>query len=134
MEMGVWSELKARSIDGIDGLVTVVVQDMESSDVLMVAYANREAVEKTLESGLAHYYSTSRGKLWLKGESSGNTQRVHEVLVDCDGDALIYRVEQKGGACHKGYRTCFYRRVSDDALEVVGEQVFNPEEAYKKKD
>ncbi len=129
--MALWDELKTRKINDIDGLVTVVVQDAENKDVLMLAYANREAVEKTLETGLAHYYSTSRNKLWLKGESSGNTQKVHEVLVDCDGDALIYRVGQKGGACHKGYRTCFYRRVEDGSLEVVGEKVFDPDNAYK---
>jgi len=131
--MDVWGELKKRSVDGVGGLVTVVVQDRENGEVLMVAYANEEAVKKTIQSGLAHYYSTSRRKLWLKGESSGNTQRVSEVLVDCDGDALIYKVEQKGGACHMGYRTCFYRMVSEGGLEVVGERVFNPEEAYGKK-
>jgi phosphoribosyl-AMP cyclohydrolase len=130
--MGVWSQLKTRSVDGIDGLVTVVVQDKDNGEVLMLAYANREAVEKTVETGLAHYYSTNRRKLWLKGESSGNTQKVAEVLVDCDGDALIYRVEQKGGACHKGYRTCFYRKVSGVGLEVVGVRLFNPDEVYKK--
>ena len=130
--MSLWDELKTRSVNGIDGLVSVVVQDSGSGEVLMLAYANREAVEKTLETGLAHYYSTSRKKLWLKGESSGNTQKVGEVLVDCDGDALIYKVEQKGGACHKGYRTCFYRKFDGGGLEVVGEQVFNPDEAYKR--
>jgi phosphoribosyl-AMP cyclohydrolase len=130
--MDVWSQLKKRSVDGNDGLVTVVVQDSENGDILMVAYANQEAVEKTLETGLAHYYSTSRGELWLKGGKSGNTQMVMEVLVDCDGDALIYKARQTGGACHKGYRTCFYRRVTDSGLEVVCEPVFNPEEAYGK--
>jgi phosphoribosyl-AMP cyclohydrolase len=130
--MALWSSLKKRSVDGIEGLVTVVVQDRGGGDVLMLAYADREAVEKTLKTGLAHYYSTSRRKLWLKGESSGNTQKVGEVLVDCDGDALIYRVEQRGGACHEGYRSCFFRRVEGDGLKVVGERLFDPEKVYKK--
>jgi phosphoribosyl-AMP cyclohydrolase len=131
--MSIWSQLKTRSVDGIEGLITIVVQDEDDGDVLMLAYANQEAVEKTVSTGLAHYYSTSRRKLWLKGESSGNTQKVSEVLVDCDGDAIIYKVAQKGGACHTGYRSCFYRRVKGDALEVLGAPLFNPEEVYKKK-
>jgi phosphoribosyl-AMP cyclohydrolase len=131
--MSVWDCLKTRNVDGIDGLVTVVVQDAETGDVLMLAYANREAVEKTAETGLAHYYSTSRRKLWLKGEESGNTQSVSEILLDCDGDALIYRVRQKGGACHMGYRTCFYRRVKDSELETMGERVFDPGKTYGRK-
>ena len=97
----------------------------------MQAYANREALELTLKTGLAHYYSTSRKKLWLKGESSGNTQEVKEILIDCDGDAVIYKVKQKGGACHEGYRSCFFRRVEEKGkLEIVGEKVFDPKETY----
>jgi phosphoribosyl-AMP cyclohydrolase len=130
--VGIWEKLKTRDVDGIAGLVTVVVQDIQDREVLMLAYANREAVEKTLKTHLAHYYSTSRKKLWLKGESSGNTQKVAEVLVDCDGDAVIYRVEQKGGACHEGYRSCFFRKVDGDGLKVMGERLFNPDEVYKK--
>jgi phosphoribosyl-AMP cyclohydrolase len=131
--MSLWSQLKTRNVDGIDGLITVVVQDEKDKDVLMLAYANQEAVEKTIKTGLAHYYSTSRKKLWLKGESSGNTQKVSEVLVDCDGDAVIYRVEQKGGACHEGYKTCFFRIVDAEGLKIVGKKLFNPDEVYKKK-
>jgi len=131
--MGLWGELKTRNVDGIDGLFTVVVQDGKTCEVLMLAYANQEALEKTIATGLAHYYSTSRKKLWLKGESSGNTQKVSEVLVDCDGDAVVYKVEQKGGACHKGYRSCFFRKVSTGVLETVGEKLFDPDEVYKKK-
>ncbi|MFH1402957.1 MAG: phosphoribosyl-AMP cyclohydrolase [Candidatus Altiarchaeota archaeon] len=127
-----WDELKKRSIDGIEDLIVVIVQDNESNEVLMQAYADREAFEKTVETGKAHYYSTSRKKLWLKGESSGNIQAVREVLVDCDGDTVIYRVVQKGGACHKGYRSCFYRKAVQGGLKVVGEKVFNPDEVYKK--
>jgi phosphoribosyl-ATP pyrophosphohydrolase/phosphoribosyl-AMP cyclohydrolase len=92
---------------GADGLVPVVTQESRSGDVLMVAYANREALERTLSTGLAHYFSRSRGRLWQKGETSGHVQRVIEVRLDCDGDAVLYRVEQTGPACHTGTRTCF---------------------------
>jgi phosphoribosyl-AMP cyclohydrolase / phosphoribosyl-ATP pyrophosphohydrolase len=90
------------------GLVPVVAQDAATGGVLTLAYANREAVERTLESGEAHYYSRSRGELWRKGATSGNTQRVVEVRVDCDGDALLYRVEPRGPACHTGEESCFF--------------------------
>jgi phosphoribosyl-AMP cyclohydrolase len=131
--MGIWGKLKTRSVDGIEGLITIIVQDEKDGDVLMLAYANQEALEKTLTSGLAHYFSTSRKKLWLKGESSGNTQKVSHVLVDCDGDAVIYKVKQAGGACHEGYRSCFFRKVNGENLEIVGERLFDPKEVYKKK-
>ncbi|MDX6379109.1 MAG: phosphoribosyl-AMP cyclohydrolase / phosphoribosyl-ATP pyrophosphohydrolase [Rubrobacteraceae bacterium] len=90
------------------GLVPVIAQDADTGEVLMLAYANREAVEKSIETGEAHYYSRSRGELWRKGETSGNTQRVVEVRLDCDGDALLYRVEPAGPACHTGERSCFF--------------------------
>lgn len=114
-------------------LLPAVVQDYQTNEILMLAYINREAWEKTLETGKAHYWSRSRGKLWLKGESSGHEQLIREILVDCDEDTVIYRVEQKGGAaCHKGYRSCFFRRVEGDGLVVNGERVFDPAEVYKK--
>lgn len=125
-----YDELKFRKVDGIEGLVTVIAQDFVTNDVLMVAYANKEAIEKTLETGKAHYYSTSRGKIWLKGETSGNTQEVKEILIDCDGDVLLIKVEQKGGACHAGYRSCFYRKISEDGMKDQGEKVFDPEKVY----
>ena len=112
---------------GDDGLVTVVAQDADSGDVLMVAHATREAVAKTAETGRAHYYSRSRDELWEKGATSGNTQAVTEIRVDCDGDALLYRVDQTGGACHTGYESCFHRTLDGDA---VGKKVFDPDEAY----
>ncbi len=96
------------------GLIPVVVQDINTKRVLMVAYANREALEKTLETGYAHYYSRSRKKLWKKGETSGNTQRVKEVWIDCDGDTLLYLVEQKGVACHTGEYSCFFRKLAEE--------------------
>jgi phosphoribosyl-AMP cyclohydrolase len=95
------------------GLIPVVVQDVNTKEVLMVAYANEEAIRKTLETGYAHYWSRSRKKLWMKGETSGNVQRVVEIRVDCDGDALLYLVEQKGVACHTGNYSCFYRKLED---------------------
>jgi phosphoribosyl-ATP pyrophosphohydrolase/phosphoribosyl-AMP cyclohydrolase len=92
---------------GADGLVPVVTQESRSGDVLMVAFANRDALDRTLATGLAHYYSRSRGALWQKGETSGHIQRIVEVRLDCDGDTILYRVEQTGPACHTGTRTCF---------------------------
>jgi phosphoribosyl-AMP cyclohydrolase / phosphoribosyl-ATP pyrophosphohydrolase len=92
---------------GADGLVPVVTQESLSGDVLMVAYANREALDRTLSTGLAHYFSRSRGRLWQKGETSEHVQRITEVRLDCDGDAVLYRVQQTGPACHTGTRTCF---------------------------
>jgi phosphoribosyl-AMP cyclohydrolase / phosphoribosyl-ATP pyrophosphohydrolase len=100
---------------GADGLVPVVTQESRSGDVLMVAYANREALERTLATGLAHYFSRSRGVLWQKGESSSHVQRVREVRLDCDGDTVLYRVEQTGAACHTGARTCFSTVISGAA-------------------
>ena len=94
-----------------DGLVPVVTQDASSGKVLMVAYANSEAVKLTLETHLAHYWSRSRNKLWKKGEESGNVQKVHDVRVDCDGDTLLYVVDQSGPACHTGNETCFFRKL-----------------------
>ena len=101
------------------GLVPVVAQDAATGDVLTLAYANREAVEKTLATGEAHFYSRSRGELWRKGATSGNTQRVVEVRLDCDGDALLYRVEPRGPACHTGERTCFFTTMAGDGVGVA---------------
>ena len=91
-----------------NGLIPVVVQDAESKSLLMLAYANKEALEKTLSTGFAHYWSRSRGKLWMKGETSGHTQKIKSVVADCDYDALLYVVEQKGPVCHTGEGTCFH--------------------------
>ena len=110
-----------------DGLIVAIVQDFHTNEVLMCAYMNLEAVKKSVETRIAHYWSRSRKKLWKKGESSGHTQKIREILIDCDNDAILLRVEQVGGACHTGYRSCFYRR-SDG--RIVGEKVFHPEEVY----
>ncbi len=103
------------------GLVPVVAQDAATGDVLTLAYANREAVEKTLATGEAHFYSRSRGELWRKGATSGNTQRVVEVRLDCDGDALLYRVEPSGPACHTGETTCFFTTLAGEGVGVATE-------------
>ncbi|OQB57839.1 MAG: phosphoribosyl-AMP cyclohydrolase [Bacteroidetes bacterium ADurb.Bin145] len=113
------------------GLVPVIAQDFTTKDVLMLAYANKEAVDLTRSTGYAHYFSRSRNKLWKKGEESGHMQKVHEILVDCDEDAVIYLVDQLTAACHTGYRSCFYRRLDGT---VSGERMFDPEEVYRKKE
>jgi phosphoribosyl-AMP cyclohydrolase len=126
------------SVEGIDfeksgGIVPVIVQDYTSGDVLMLAYMNREAWEKTMETGRAWYWSRSRNQLWMKGETSGHYQVVREILIDCDGDALLLRVEQRGGgACHTGYRSCFHRTIQGGKVKVVGQKVFDPREVYEK--
>lgn len=114
-----------------NGLIPAIVQDWKNGEVLMVAYMNEESWGKTRETGKACFWSRSRKKLWLKGETSGNVQVVKEVFLDCDNDALLLKVEQVGGAaCHTGHRSCFYRRVADGRLETVGERVFDPKEVY----
>jgi phosphoribosyl-AMP cyclohydrolase len=112
---------------GDDGLVPAVAQDAETGEVLMLAYATREALSRTRETGRAHYYSRSRRELWEKGGTSGHTQAVEEIRVDCDGDAVLYLVDQSGGACHTGYRSCFHRRLDGS---VVGDRVFDPDDVY----
>ncbi len=116
-----------------NGLIPVIAQDYETKDVLMMAYMNKEAWLKTVETGRATYWSRSRNTLWIKGETSGNVQIVREILVDCDLDTIVLKVDQVGGAaCHMGYRSCFYRRVLNGGIEIVGERIFDPEEVYKK--
>lgn len=112
--------------------MAAVAQDTRTGQVLMVAHMNQEAWNETLRTGQAVYFSRSRGRLWRKGEESGNFQRVLELFVDCDGDAVLLKVEQIGGAaCHEGYPTCFFRQITPDGLKVIAEQVFNPAEVYK---
>ena len=115
------------------GLIPAIAQDWKTGEVLMLAYINEESWKETLKTGHGVYWSRSRSKLWHKGEESGNVQIVKEILVDCDADTVIFKVEQVGGAaCHEGYHTCFFRRVAGDELEVVGERVFDPKKVYKK--
>jgi phosphoribosyl-AMP cyclohydrolase len=119
--------------DKAGGLVPAIAQDAGTGQVLMLAWMNREAYEETVRTGQACYYSRSRGKLWRKGEESGNVQLVREVYIDCDADTILLKVEQRGGAaCHEGYASCFFRRVAGDRIEVVGERIFDPKQVYKK--
>lgn len=114
------------------GLLPVIAQDADSGRVLMLAYMNQEAWEKTLETGTVHYWSRSRRKLWLKGETSGHVQKVVDILVDCDLDTILIKVHQLGGAaCHEGYQSCFFRRLKDGTFEITEEKVFDPKEVYK---
>jgi phosphoribosyl-ATP pyrophosphohydrolase/phosphoribosyl-AMP cyclohydrolase len=114
-----------------DGLIPAIVQDADSGQVLMVAYMNREALERTWETGETWFYSRSRQELWHKGETSGHTQKVRGISLDCDQDALLVKVEQNGAACHEGYATCFFREVDGQGnLRTVGEPVFDPQKVY----
>ena len=125
-----------------------VVQDYKTSQILMVAYMNKEALTKTLSTKIAHYWSTSRNKLWLKGESSGNTQKVKEIFIDCDMDAVVLKVDQTGAACHEGYFSCFFRELNmgeinesntdledlnNDDIKIIADRLFDPDELYGNK-
>ena len=135
-------ELNFRLNMGGEDLVIAIAQDWQTNDVLMVAFMNKEAVEQTLKTKKAHYYSTSRQKQWLKGESSGNVQTVKEMYIDCDADAIIMKVEQIGAACHEGYRSCFFRQLdidkenididnlTEEDIEIISERLFDPKEMY----
>lgn len=135
-------ELNFRINMGGEDLVIAIAQDWQTNEVLMVAFMNKEAVEQTLKTKKAHYYSTSRQKQWLKGESSGNVQTVKEMYIDCDADAIIMKVEQIGAACHEGYRSCFFRQLdidkenididnlTDEDIKIISERLFDPKEMY----
>ena len=116
------------------GLVPVITQDAETGEVLMFAWMNNESLKITLETGIMTYWSRSRQRLWVKGEHSGNIQEVREAFVDCDADVLLFKVRMKGldAACHKGYRSCFYRTIdrADGSFSIVAERVFDPDDIY----
>lgn len=126
-------------INGIP-VITAVAQDAETNEILMLANMNREALIKTIKTGKAHYWSTSRNQLWLKGESSGHFQEVKEILVDCDMDAIVLKISQTGAACHEGYKSCFFRKLAGDSIdiddiqdedvEIILERLVNPEDVY----
>jgi phosphoribosyl-AMP cyclohydrolase len=119
--------------DKSGGLVPAIAQDAATGEVLMLAWMNREAFDETVRTGRAVYFSRSRNRLWRKGEESGNVQEVKEIAIDCDADTILLKVHQIGGAaCHEGYKSCFFRRLADGRLEVVGERVFDPKQVYKK--
>jgi phosphoribosyl-AMP cyclohydrolase len=116
-----------------DGLVPVIVQDYRSRDVLMVAFMNEEAWNRTIKTGKAHFYSRSRQRLWFKGEESGHVQVVKNILIDCDNDTVLLQVRQIGGAaCHEGYRSCFFRKKAKKDWKVIAKKVFDPKEVYGK--
>ena len=118
-----------------DGLLPAIAQEATSGEVLMLAYMNAESYAQTLATGQAVYYSRSRGRLWPKGEESGNVQIVRGVYVDCDDDTILLKVEQVGGAaCHEGYKSCFFREITPQGPRVVARRVFDPNEVYKKKE
>ena len=120
------------NFDKLNGLVPAVVQDYQTDEVLMLGFMNQEAWEKTLASGTATFYSRSRKSLWTKGKTSGNVQHVREIRIDCDDDSVLLKVEQVGGAaCHTGYRSCFFKRVEDGSISIVGKPVFDPKEVYQ---
>jgi phosphoribosyl-AMP cyclohydrolase len=117
-----------------NGLITAVAQDAKTGRVLMVAYMNREALDTTIQTGCATYFSRSRKKLWKKGEESGHVQKVEQILVDCDQDCIILKVSVDAGQCHVGYQSCFYRALKvgrDKELENIAEKVFDPKKTYK---
>jgi len=119
----------------LDALLPVVVADAASGQVLMLAYMNRAAWDETLARGEAVYFSRSRGRIWRKGEQSGHVQRVREIYVDCDGDTILLKVEQVGGAaCHEGYQSCFFRRYEGGQWKIVAQRVFDPATVYRASD
>jgi phosphoribosyl-AMP cyclohydrolase len=115
-----------------DGLIPAIIQDFQNHQVLMMAWMNRESLQLTLETGKTHFFSRSRNKLWLKGETSGHTQLVKAIRLDCDGDVLLIEVEQVGAACHEGYRSCFFREYQPgaDAWKITAARVFAPDKVY----
>ena len=117
-----------------DGLLPAIAQDADTGEVLMLAYMNEESYKETLQTGRAVYYSRSRDRLWRKGEESGNIQEVLSVLLDCDCDTILIKVRQIGeAACHTGRRSCFFHKVTDGGIEIIGKQLFDPEEVYRRR-
>jgi phosphoribosyl-AMP cyclohydrolase len=115
------------------GLVPAIAQDYATGEILMLAYMNQEAFDATLSTGKATYYSRSRQTLWIKGETSGNVQHVKEIRIDCDDDTVLLKVDQLGGAaCHTGHRSCFFKKIENGSIRVIGEPVFDPKEVYNK--
>ena len=117
----------------MNGLIPAIAQDWKTSEVLMVAFMDKTAWEETLKTGKANYFSRTRNKAWLKGESSGNFQIVKEIFVGCELDSVLLKVEQIGGAaCHEGYKSCFYRKVNNENLDIIAKRIFDPKKVYKK--
>lgn len=115
-----------------NGLIAAIAQDAKTGQILMVAYMNKEALDLTIQTGYATYFSRSRQKLWKKGEQSGHLQKVEQLLVDCDQDCLVLKVTVDAGQCHTGYQSCFYRAVENGKLKFIAQKVYDPKEVYKK--
>jgi len=113
------------------GLIPVITQDYKTNEVLMMAYMNEEALKKSLETGKVHYFSRSRNKLWLKGETSGHFQLIKSISIDCDADTLLIKVEQVEAACHTGHYSCFYREISGNELKETSDKVFDEQKVYE---
>ncbi len=118
---------------GVDGLLPVIAQDANTGQVLMFAWANQEAYQETVATGFATYFSRSRNRLWRKGEESGHRQRVLEIRVDCDADSILLAVEQVGAACHEGYKSCFFRKLSEGEFQVDQQKRVDPAKVYTQK-
>jgi phosphoribosyl-AMP cyclohydrolase len=119
--------------DKMGGLIPAIVQDNDTDEVLMLGFMNKQAWEVTLNTGKATFYSRTRNKLWVKGETSGNVQIVKEIRIDCDNDTVLLKIDQVGGAaCHTGYKSCFYRKTENGELKTIGDRIFDPKEVYKK--
>ena len=114
------------------GLIPAIVQDADTGEVLMMAYMNRQSLADSIRTGKTHFWSRSRQKLWMKGETSGYTQDIQAIFVDCDMDTILIKARQHGAACHEGYKSCFFRQVTPQGLKTVGQRVFDPAEVYKK--
>ena len=128
--MSILQKANFRISMGGENLAIAIAQDYKTNEILMAAFMNREALRKTLETKKMHYFSTSRKKLWLKGETSKHYQIVKEVFIDCDGDALLFKIEQSDAACHEGYYSCFFRKLENNKLKIAGKKIFEPKEVY----
>jgi phosphoribosyl-AMP cyclohydrolase len=119
--------------DKMGGLIPAIIQDNDTGEVLMLGFMNRQAWETTLATGKATFFSRTRNKLWIKGETSGNVQIVREIRIDCDNDTVLLKIDQVGGAaCHTGYKSCFFRKIEKGEIKTIGAPIFDPKEVYNK--
>jgi phosphoribosyl-ATP pyrophosphohydrolase/phosphoribosyl-AMP cyclohydrolase len=124
--------LKMLDFSKIEGnLIPIITQDYKSNEVLIMAFANKDAIMKSLSSGYVHYYSRSKKKIWKKGEESGHLQEIYHVFLDCDNDSILFKVKQHGAACHMGYYSCFHKEFIQGKLQVISKIIFQPNEIYK---
>jgi len=123
------NKLDFSKIEG--NLIPIIAQDYQTNEVLMLAFANRLAIEQLMKTGIAHYYSRSRRTIWKKGETSGNIQEINEIIIDCDNDSILIKVKQVGAACHEGYYSCFHKEYTNGQFHIKGKPLFDPKEVYK---